>query len=145
MNINAFITQNHIRPADVIVVKKAAGILKHYVVYLGKDRFLRHTFIVNMSGRGIALIPEEEASVFLGKYQPTGISRFLGQEWERNQAVERAFTYPRANYDLIVNNCEHFASFVQRGVKESKQADTAIGIGLATLVAGAVIILAQED
>ncbi len=145
MNINVFVNQNSLKPADVIVVKKAAGILDHYVVYLGYDSYQGHCFIVNMSRQNIKLIPETEASVFLKKYQPVGISRFSGKEWERNRAVERAFTYPDKQYHLIVNNCEHFANFVQRGVKESKQADAAIGIGLAAVVVGAVFGLMNEE
>jgi hypothetical protein len=144
MSINNFINQNNILPADAIVVKKAAGILDHYVIYLGKDDWNKHWFSANLSGPGVSLIPEEEALGFLQKYTPQRLNRFKGNEQEREEALKRAFNYPDKGYDLIINNCEHYANTVQHGVKFSAQSSAAMGIG-ALLFVGLIAGLVNKD
>lgn len=50
--------------------------------------------------------------------------------------IQKAIKNP--NYDLFGNNCEQFARYVTTGRKESKQLQTAVGIGLSL---AAIVIL----
>jgi len=144
MSINNFIYQNNIRPADAIIVKKAAGILDHYVIYLGIDEFNKHWFVANFKPKGVTLISEEEAFTFLQKYEPKRLNPFKGNDLERNEAVKRAFDYPNDGYNLILNNCEHFANTVQHGVKFSGQSTAAMSVGALLLVGLFAGILSKD-
>lgn len=140
MNIDQFLSLNKVQPADAIVVKKEMfGILDHYVIYLGKDDFGQHKFIANYT-KGIQFLPESDLLAFLKLYVPVRINKFVGNEIQRYDAVRRALV--RLNeraYNLILNNCEHFASWVQKGLPKSKQVDD---FGDALTIAGAGIALA---
>ena len=129
-HLDRFVKECELRPGDGIVVKKRfLGLLKHYVVYLGKDRG-RHLFIANMVG-GVKILNSGQISEFLQYMEPRRIIRFEGNERERKQAVERALTYPNSrNYQLIANNCEHYFNYIQKGKGYSAQTAT-FGAGLA--------------
>ena len=122
MTIERFITTYNVKPADSIVVKKQFfGILDHYVIYLGKDIYGEHKFIANYT-KGVRYIENRELSSFLKSYVPVRINRFVGNEQQRAYAVERANSrLNERSYNLILNNCEHFASFVQNGHSKSSQ------------------------
>ncbi len=123
MTIEQFINAYKVRPADAIVVKKENfGILDHYVIYLGKDKN-EHKFIANYL-KGVKFISALELIGFLKTYVPVSINRFVGSEIQRGMAVRRALM--RLNekaYHLILNNCEHFANWVQKGMPSSKQVE----------------------
>lgn len=137
MTINEFISSYNVRPADAIVVKKEAfGILDHYVIYLGIDNYGKHQFIANYT-RGIQFIEDSELIAFLRSYIPVRLNRFLGNEIQRMSAVQRALSKLNENaYNLILNNCEHFANWVQKGLPKSGQVDD---VGRALAITGAGI------
>lgn len=146
MTIEQFITTYNIKPADAVVVKKENfGILDHYVIYLGKDNFGEHKFIANYT-KGIQFIKPVELVSFLKSYVPVRLNRFIGNELQRVAAVSRALT--RLNeqaYNLILNNCEHFANWVQKGLPKSEQVED-VGKALAITGAGiGLIALASKD
>ena len=129
MTINQFINQNHLRPADAVIMKKKFfGMLDHYVIYLGIYRnnqtFInQHIFVANYT-KGVRVISEEELSQFLQYLIPTDIDRFKGGEYERPNAVQRAWS--RINekaYNYLENNCEHFKNWVHNGEHRSEQAE----------------------
>jgi hypothetical protein len=135
--IEHFINSYNIKPADAIVVKKENfGILDHYVIYLGQDYYGEHLFIANYS-KGIQFIKKVELASFLNTYVPIRLNRFVGNETQRNDAINRAMT--RLNekaYNLILNNCEHYANWVQSGLPKSVQVED---IGKALALSGASI------
>lgn len=146
MTIEQFITAYNLKPADAIVVKKERfGILDHYVIYLGKDKFGEHKFVANYT-KGIQFIEHWELIAFLQSYIPVRLNKFLGNEFQRNAAVRRALQ--RLNeraYNLILNNCEHFANWVQKGLPKSGQVED-IGKTLAITGAGLGLLgLASKD
>lgn len=140
MTIEQFITAYNVKPADAIVVKKEKfGILDHYVIYLGKDDLGEHRFIANYT-KGIQFIQPWELIAFLQSYVPVRLNRFIGNELQRVAAVRRALA--RLNeraYNLILNNCEHFANWVQKGLPKSEQVEDA-GKVLAVTGAGMGLI-----
>ena len=145
MSIRDFISRNKLQPADVIVVKKSiGGLLDHYVVYLGYYHG-RPLFIANMRS-GVSIITEEQVQSEFQSYEPNRIRRFSGTAAERNIAVRRAISQQnRESYDLLVNNCEHFANYVQEGKKWSKQTNVAAGIGLGILFLGLLGALSGDE
>jgi uncharacterized protein YycO len=105
-------------PADVIVAKKRNGlgrILNHYVVYVGNE-----TFIGNLQD-GVKVLSESELSDLLVDYEPVRIKPFEGTDFQRNQAISRAYHKLGQKYSLLNFNCEHFANWVQKGKENSVQ------------------------
>jgi hypothetical protein len=116
-------------PADVIVAKKRNGlsrILNHYVVYVGNE-----TFIGNLQD-GVKVLSESELSDLLVDYEPVRIKPFEGTDFQRNQAINRAYNRLGQKYSLLNFNCEHFANWVQKGKENSVQ----VSILLSVLVLG---------
>jgi hypothetical protein len=143
--IDEFVKVNNLRPADAILVKKLpTKLLNHYIVYLGKD-FSRHVFMANTFS-GIRLLHYPQLMKELQTFQPEKIERFTGNDYDRHEAVNRALARKDENsYDLILNNCEHFKNWVQKGVHESRQVSNAgnlAGIGL--LVMGLAWVFGDE-
>jgi len=136
MNINTFINSNALKPADAIVVKKIGiGLLKHYIIYLGVFGG-HHRFMANYT-KGIQIISFEELGKFLNQYSPVQLNRFKGNAFEREEALERAWSRRgEREYDLILNNCEHYKNFVHYGYQKSDQVEN-LGIGL--VAAGSAI------
>ena len=144
MNLRRFIEINRIRPADAIIVRKEKlGLFDHYVIFLGYENVSGEPkFIANYTD-GVRILQVHVLFGFLQTYKPVSIRRFRGSEEERNYAIQRALSDLRTKsagaYHLIKNNCEHFATWVQSGVRESQQVRdfgkaTAIGgIGLAAI------------
>lgn len=143
LQIDNFVKVNQLRPADAIVVKKEFfGILDHYVIYLGYDNVNhKHVFIANYL-KGIQILKLGELAMFLAKYLPVRINRFIGSEQQRTEAVQRALKRKDENsYHLILHNCEHFKNYVHHGVESSDQiknwGNGLIAAGAATGLAGA--------
>ena len=116
-------------PADVIVAKKRNGlgrILNHYVVYVGNE-----TFIGNLQD-GVKVLSESELSDLLVDYEPVRIKPFEDTDFQRNQAINRAYQRLGQKYSLLNFNCEHFANWVQKGKENSVQ----VSILLSVLVLG---------
>lgn len=129
IHLDTFITCNHIQPADAVVVKKQPfKLLDHYLVYLGKDNY-GHVFIANYT-QGTRILREHDLAQFLTDFVPSRIVRFIGNYIQRDAAVQRALSRrDQSSYHLIVNNCEHFSTYVQTGKGESSQVQ-AISSGL---------------
>lgn len=141
-NINTFITQNGLKPADAVVVKKDFfGILDHYVIYLGNHNN-SPLFIANYTS-GIKLLPVNKLLSFLTKYSPIKINPFMGNDIERERAIERALSrLNEDNYNLILNNCEHYYNYVHFGIEISNQVKD---YGLGLLLTGASSALLGES
>ncbi len=130
MTINQYIQQNNILPGDAIVVRKNnIGLLDHYLIYLGWY-YGEHKFIANYFG-GTKILTYGEVYNFSLAYRPSRIRRFKGNNIQRKAAVERALSRKDQNsYHLILNNCEHYANYVQEG-KDYSQQTTLFGAGIA--------------
>jgi hypothetical protein len=142
MTLDEYIYENHIKPADVIVVKKKwIGLLDHYLVYLGQH-YGEHKFIANYTG-GVRILNYQELSSYAESLYPERIRRFTGNDIQREAAVTRALSrVDQSSYDLILNNCEHYANFVQQGEAYSNQTKV-FGTGLA--IAGMTTALSAKN
>ena len=123
-NLKQFVIQNRLMPADVIVLrKKFFGMVDHFAVFLGWDRnnINSPVFAANYTA-GTKFVQSRELEQFLLELNPERIEKFQGNQTQRNLAVKRALSkIGEKNYDYFSNNCEHYKSFVQTGVSESKQ------------------------
>lgn len=75
--------------------------------------------------------------------QDTGSWTIEGKIFDEEYALSRireAFKNP--DYDLFINNCEHFARYVATGVRESRQVQA--GVILTSLAALAIYALTRD-
>lgn len=123
---------------DVIIAKKRKGlgrILNHYIVYVGNN-----TFVGNLSD-GVKELPYYELMRLLQDYEPISLRRFNGSYFQRNEAINRAYSKLGHRYSLLNFNCEHFANWVQFGRLESSQVTT----GFIILATAAFLKLIATD
>jgi len=138
MNIDLFISQQSIKPADAIILtKKFFGMLDHYAIYLGVQE-REHKFVANYID-GVKVIPNNEINSLLQAYVPTNIEKFPGKETERPAALKRAMSrIGEKAYNLVSNNCEHFKNFVHHGIETSTQVEK---VGAAAAIGGIGLLL----
>lgn len=130
MTLNQFVAVNEILPGDAVIAKKKTiGFLDHYIIYLGIQDG-EHKFIANYTN-GVRILSYKELWEFSADYSPKRIRRFMGNEVQRRAAVARALSLQDQNsYHLILNNCEHYANYVQHGKLYSQQTKV-FGVGMA--------------
>jgi hypothetical protein len=138
-NLDLFVKQNGLQPADAIQVRKNPfQLLRHYILYLGTYQN-RHVFMASTIS-GIKVFNYSELLVQLQTFIPEKIERFVGTIQERREAVTRALMRKDENsYNLILNNCEHFKNWVHKGVHKSEQVENwgKAGVGLGAIVTAA--------
>jgi len=143
--INNFINKNGILPADVIVVDKSIIPIDHYLVYMGRDENSKNWFTANLKSKGgVSWLSEKEVSEKSIGMNPERIRRFKGTDFDREKALKSAERKLGEAYDLITNNCEHFANEVQFNRKSSRQV-TIFGIASAVLLALGIGKLLREE
>ncbi|HUN03960.1 MAG TPA: lecithin retinol acyltransferase family protein, partial [Niabella sp.] len=62
------------------------------------------------------------------------IEPFVGDIFQRNEAIKRAMQLIGKPYDLVNFNCEHYANTVQHNKSYSKQVNIGLVAGLIALV-----------
>lgn len=144
MSVQEFIYVNNLEVGDVIVARKNGflGILDHYIVFLGWNRYgSRFEFIANFT-EGVKTLSKNEMDALTQSYTPTRIKKFVGSIDERNSAVNRAMIKLRFKeaYNLFTKNCEHFANYVQTGKEYSAQTKIA-----GTAMVGGGILMAAKS
>ena len=122
MNINQFISYYSINEVDAIVMKKRFfGMLDHYVIYMGM-RLGHPVFIANYKD-GVKEVSNEEITTLLSLLEPTRIDRFKGNFFQKQEALQRAWSrVGEKAYDYL-ENCEHFKNWVHNGTHRSEQSD----------------------
>lgn len=121
--IENLIKLNNLQAADVIVLrKKLFGMVDHFAVFLGYDLKRKPILVANYT-QGTKRISQQELNNFLKDLTPERIERFEGTNSQRLLAVKRGLSkIGENNYNYLENNCEHYASYVQKGIPASKQA-----------------------
>lgn len=108
-----------LQPADRIVEPIfQTGLSKHHVIYLGIDEHGIEWISENQKFVGVRLV---KASEYFKENKQYKIQKFTDNYSERVSAVNRALAILGKPYDLVLNNCEHYASYVQTGKAESQQ------------------------
>lgn len=119
--INNFVKINNLLPADALIVKKEPlKLLDHYIIYLG-NLDGQHLFMANYT-KGTRILTNTELVEFSQEFTPKRILRFQGNDMQRDVAVRRALSRKdQSSYHLILNNCQHFSTYVQSGKHQSGQ------------------------
>lgn len=143
MTLVQFVNYNGLQPADAIVLrKKFMGMVDHFAIYLGKDELGTPKFVANFI-KGINIIPDDEIEKQLQKYVPERIERFEGNEFERQSAIERAWSrIGEKAYGFFSNNCEHYKNWVHYGEQISEQVDkggTVMAVGGTAMLVGGLL------
>lgn len=134
--ITELISRHNLRIIDAIVLKKRfIGMVDHYVLFGGFDKFNQPVFVANYR-TGVQIVPQADMMKYLNMLDPERIVYFQGNDQQRNEAIERAKSrIGEKAYDYLANNCEHFATWVHTGKHESKQV---ADVGTVLMTAGAV-------
>jgi hypothetical protein len=130
--INKLYNFSGLSPGDVIVAKKRTGIgriLDHYIVYVGDNRFIGNLI------DGVKELHHYQLMRLLQDYEPIGVRPFNGTIFQRQLAINRAYSKLGNRYSLLNFNCEHFANWVQFGKAESSQVTTGF-----LILAGAIAL-----
>ncbi len=129
MSIRQYIAANYLRPADVIVVKKVAGLLDQFLVYLGLIDGI-HRFMVHLQ-EGVRVMTEFDLVHSALQFVPVKIRRFQGTDQEREWAVNRAWSRrDEGSYRLVLSKSE-----------ENEPSNVALGVGIGLLLLGLGIAL----
>lgn len=120
----------YLQRADRVTVPK--GLIRHHGIYWGPDINGQHWFMENHPSSGVRFIPSEQFLQGTPRHQ-IGIQRFIGNDWQRQQAIARAEAMWGQPYDLLFFNCEHYSGVVQSGKPESRQVQTSIAVALLTV------------
>ena len=115
-------------PGDIIYTDR--GLYKHYGVYVGGGQVIHfagpkgHEINASMADIIKTSIPEflKGGKLFI---QPDRTKNPL-PAYEIIQRAESAVGKCKGEYNLVINNCEHFANWCRYGKPVSKQVDSAI-------------------
>jgi len=143
MNITTFQKQAF-KPGDILAVNR--GLYTHYGVYVGrnsvihfapkhgfelnpKDAYIQETTLENFHKNGIPRVDTKSTA----RYAPEEIA----------MRARACLGSNKGEYNLVFNNCEHFARWCASGIAESyqvKNAVTAAAIGTAAIAVAAITI-----
>jgi len=115
-------------PGDVIYVKRMGDLYRHYGIYAGNSRVIHYAGHGSDWGDDVS-IHEAPLSEFLQDARRFTVCRFKircdipGYHlYSREETLRRAYLrLGERNYNLITNNCEHFAIWCRTGISSSKQ------------------------
>ena len=115
-------------PGDVIYVKRMGDLYRHYGIYAGHNR------VIHYAGRGgdwgdDVSIHEAPLQEFLRDARHFTVCRFKTHcnlpgyhLYSREETLRRAYLrLGERNYNLITNNCEHFAIWCRTNISTSSQ------------------------
>ncbi len=117
-----------IRPGDVIFVERAGNLYRHYGVYVGGGEIIHYSSDDGDFGGNIS-VHKTNMEQFLDGAGQYFICKFpvhcriRGYHlFSKKETVERAYQrLGERQYDLVGNNCEHFALWCRTNVSDSSQ------------------------
>lgn len=141
--MNSVVEKYNLQPGDrIIVPKRGFEIVQHHAIYLGRNRYEEDLIAENTIDHGVRIITATE--FFKDIIRIKKIEKFLGDDFQRRQAVQDAILLKGTEYDLLNFNCEHYASYVQTKIPESKQINDGAKIfGLIALLFGVTYLVAD--
>jgi hypothetical protein len=146
--LDSLIRKLDLRAMDVAVIgAKKRSVLKHYVIFLGRDKTGFPLFIANYpSPNGtstVQLVSRNDLLFYEELMTLKEIRSFQGSDSERKEAVNRAIKQlNKEQYNFVFNNCEHFANYVQFNKASSKQTEVAC-VGAASI--GAILTIFSKN
>lgn len=142
---------NDVLPGDLLRVKRKAGYF-HYGIALDEDHVIHFsgTNDDSISNYKDVKIRKASLSLFL-RGDTLEVNTPFDSPFSREEIISRAKAYlnkdkfNNAYYNLVTNNCEHFARYAYYGISTSKQVKTVAGVVTAltgSIVAGSTFAVA---
>ena len=134
-----FIKANHPQVGDLLRVKRKQGYY-HYAIAINEGEVVHFSGTNDDSITNYKDVKIRKASLDLflrgGKLE---IESPFNSVFTREEVKDRALSYIDNNlfegkgYNLVNNNCEHFARYIYYGKSKSHQVDNALNIAVASL------------
>lgn len=141
-----FVKSQNIQPGDILRVKRTQG-YDHYGIAVDANSIIHYTGPIDDSITDIENVQIRltnlDSFVRGDKLQ---VLKPYSSPFERNVVVERAEAFIGKSkifgkaYNLVTNNCEHFARYIYFGRKDSKQVGFAAGVLVGAVAVGAAAI-----
>ena len=121
-------TEKQIRPGDVIFVERSCNLYRHYAVYVGDGEIIHYASESGDFGENVSIhkttmeqFLDGAKQYFICKFPKH--SRIKGYHlYTKRETVERAYQrLGERRYDLLGNNCEHFAVWCRTNISDSSQ------------------------
>lgn len=125
---NSVCYKNGPLPGDVIYVKRMGDLYRHFGIYAGNDRIIHYAGHGGGWGEDVS-VHEAPLCEFLQDTQRYTVCEFKThcdisgyRLYSREETLQRAYRrLGERDYNLITNNCEHFALWCRTGVSASPQ------------------------
>ena len=129
-----------LQAGDVIFIDRL--LYRHYGVYAGKGRVIHYIGELGHFGGSIG-IRETSLEEFANGKEFT-VVKFKGtNQYSGQETVRRARSrIGEESYNLLFNNCEHFALWCKTGESKSKQVEQAVSVAV---VLGAIAVATGID
>ncbi len=120
---------NNFQPGDIIYVNRQGGLYKHFGVYIGNGN------VAHFAPDNADELNAQTADVRIATLTAFSsgdnihIDTIGKPQYAREEIVHRALSkigQLQGRYNIIFNNCEHFARWCQTGHSESRQVNNAI-------------------
>jgi hypothetical protein len=126
-----------LQTGDVIFIDRL--LYRHYGIYTGKGRVIHYSGENSHFGNDVG-VRETSLEQFAGGGKCRVVQFAENQLFSGEETVSRARSrLGEESYNLLFNNCEHFALWCKTGRSKSLQVEKAV---TATVVLGAVAIVA---
>jgi len=120
--------EKQLRPGDVVFVERSCNLYRHYGVYVGGGEIIHYASESGDFGENIS-VHKTSMKQFLDGAEQYYIckfpkcSRINGYHlYTKKETVQRAYQrLGERKYDLLGNNCEHFAVWCRTNISESSQ------------------------
>ncbi len=114
---------------DILMLNR--GLYKHFGIYIGENSVIHYTDKSGDWGKDICVqktsLKEfaKDSEIVICKLPESFIRN--NKVYSPDETVERAFSrLGEREYNLVTNNCEHFAIWCKTGISESKQVDNVL-------------------
>lgn len=146
------LTKENFSQGDILLVDR--GLYQHYGIYAGGGKVIHYSDKFGDFGNDICIL-ESDLQTFAAGNEinictlPSSTVQYNGE-----QTVERARSrLGETEYNLIFNNCEHFAVWCKTGISDSSQVNNvlkgavcvAVGVAIAASAYGIISSIMEED
>lgn len=126
-------------------LKVSRGLYSHHGIYVGNDNVVHYSGLANGLNKGkIKLVSLKE---FMGQATELKYVKYdtTIQTYDKDDICERALSRLNENkYNILFNNCEHFACWCVTGKQESKQVQAVMQLTTTVLISASTTIFAPN-
>ncbi len=135
------LSEEDLLPGDHIYVKRSSRFYKHHGIYMGDGK------VIHVSGsvreKVSPEVRESDLSLFLKGKSPR--RRKYEKRLPASETIRTAkMLLKDGSYSMVLNNCEHFATYCATGKKKSMQVRKIVA-GLGTVATGIAILVLTKN